>query len=519
MHANAASTATASAPPSGTSASASAWEDCKQELRGLIPGPFFRRFIQPLEARLESAADGGGAHVETPIDPAGPGEHVETSTRPGGEQLVLIAPDEAHRARIEERYLDLIRERLRQTPIRGQVSLRSSLEADADGPRRHANAAPPRRVETSTRAGGEARAPEADAPAANQSAAGAGVVADGLDAEAGEIAPGFFAARGNRAALAQLLTQGAPPGAVLLGGPEGSGKSAAADLLVERARTQGKRARRLNMEEFLTEFSLALRSRKNIAWRQELRSHDLLAVDDFQFLKPGAERAQEELHLLCDEFFRRGSSLILCCDRPPVKLGLAPALLSRLQSGVALELDYPELPGRRALLRSEAARLGCELSDRAIQYLAARISRDMRRLKSAVLRLERHASFSGSAGTLIDEPEQIDRICGDLYTPRPQLSPQQVLRAVSRFLRVPTEAICGSARDKRFALARHLVAYLCTEHLGLTLKEAAGVIGRRDHGSVMHARKKIEALLARDLFFHGQVREIVAALFAEDGEA
>jgi chromosomal replication initiator protein len=139
----------------------------------------------------------------------------------------------------------------------------------------------------------------------------------------------------------------------------------------------------------------------------------------------------------------------------------------------------------------------------------------MRRLKSAARRLERACSPGARLCDL--GPEELDALLCDLYTPRPNVRPEEIVQTVAAAFRIDPAALTGPARDQKYALPRHLAAWLCVERLGLNLKETAAVIGRKDHASVIHARRKISELLGRDLFFQNQVREISDRLFRARG--
>ena len=269
----------------------------------------------------------------------------------------------------------------------------------------------------------------------------------------------------------------------MITGPSGSGKTSIARAFARLQQQREIATRYMTAEEFLTEFSLACRKRENITWRQSLRANRVLIIDDFQFIKPQALRSQEELQYLVDEFQETGHLLILCSDRDANEQGLTPALLSRLQAGHRIQLVYPAHTERETILSEAAQELDLG-----------------RQMKSAEAR-------GWSA------PE-LDQLCADLYTRRPEVAPARVREVVAEFFQLTPEAITGPVRDKQHSLARHLTAYLCTEHLQLNLKETAAVIGRREHGSVIHARKKIEEYLERDLFFRKQLQDLTERIFS-----
>lgn len=463
---------------------ADAWQLCKAQLHETVMPAFFAKFIEPLRVAYPTNDDA---------------------------LLTLAASNAKHRQHVEQRYLSLIRETLATIPGAPDQVLVRQNEADGTTPVRPSELAlkpqPQARHRTSFAGPQTSASPAADA---SDSSA---IQSQSVDSPAvsGFALAGHKAAAVNQRELDLLWRGGCPAGVLSLTGPSGSGKTAIARAYVRLQSGQGATTRYMSAEEFLTEFSLAVHKRENIAWRVALRAHRVLVIDDFQFIKPQALRSQEELQYLVDEFQENGHLLILCSDRDAADQGLTAALLSRLQAGHRIQLAYPAHAERETILAEAGREL--DLAREHISYLAGRISRDMRQLKSAIRRLIHARELQGADRSAWTSTE-LDQVCADLYTRRPTVSPDQVRAAVAEYFRLTPEAIRGPIRDKQHSMARHLTAYLCTEHLQLNLKETAGVIGRREHGSVIHARKKIEETLERDLFLRKQVQELTEKIFS-----
>ncbi len=327
----------------------------------------------------------------------------------------------------------------------------------------------------------------------------------------------FLAHPTNLGPVRKLRSLSFPGSTALLSGPSGSGKTMLVREIVAATNVQksaSQTARYLSLETFLTEFSLACKTRETIEWRRALREHSLIVIDDFQFIKASAKKSQEELRNLLDDFESRGSKLVLVSDTEFNRLPLQADLKSRLYPAYRLELRWPDAEGRARILDQELGRLGLPAGEIPTDYLAGRIMGDIRKITSAALRL-RHLEDMPEEGVPGPAPysaENLDRTLGDLYEAPDEIDPALVLEKVAQFFGLETAAVQGPAREKKYVLARHLTAYICVEHLKMKLTDTAALLGRKDHGSVIHARKKIRDLMEKDLFLKKQIRDILAAL-------
>ncbi len=515
------------------------WETCKKRLKARIPASLYRSLIIPLKTENNTKSKNR------------PGETVQS--------LELVAPNKKIAGRINERYLSVIKECLSQASFQGEVHLRyESIDgykgSDAndyginnyenniqnnyqnDGQNSYQNS-----YQNDGQNDGQNGYQNSGQMDSANGSAGRKILSF---SESGMTLPGLenlFFSGINHLEIERLWNGG--KGIFLIIGEAGSGKTAIGRAYMQSRQQKRGLSRFLSMETFLTEFAQAASKRDGLTWRSRLRAHQHLVLDDFQYLKPQAARSQEELLCLIDEFMEKNKSLLLCSALPINKMRLSAPLTSRLQAGHTIFLKYPSQSNRKLILQAECQRRKIHLSPQWIDYLSQRISQDMRRLKSAANRLEQLSSikmnYTISNRTAIDNSsagknkgkgkftsgaalgmqnlsnisrEQLDHLCHDLYTRHIVTEPAKIIKIVADFCNVPIEAIYGPARDKKYSLARHLVAYICSECLDMNLREIARVIGRREHGSVLHARKKIMALMENDLFFRHQVEDMMLQL-------
>ena len=291
-------------------------------------------------------------------------------------------------------------------------------------------------------------------------------------------------------------------------GGSGSGKTSLANTLVKYKEALGKKVLLLTAEAFLGSLASAASNRNSVKWRKKLQSYDCLIIDDFQYMKPNGFRSQEELIYLIDNFLTNEKILLFCADRVPHKLKLIPNLLSRLQAGRLITLEYPNIEERKKILKDEFSLYRKRIEPKNLEYLAEVISKDMRNLKSAVLRIH-ELSLRSKILPMGLKKEDLDRLCEDLYSFKKKSNGKDVLLLVGDYYKISPDEIISSSRKKKHSLARHLVAYLCHTYLKFNLQKTAKLIARKDHTSVIHACKKIEKLMEQDLFFRQQVAKLI----------
>ncbi|MCB1172460.1 MAG: ATP-binding protein [Leptospiraceae bacterium] len=433
------------------------WQECKQWLQTRVPGVLYQSFIEPLEARIG----------------------------PANEILIRGAGSLRSQQHIHSRYLPLIREFYEQRNNYQVIALSGDVVDSFNGAKTTAFVSEPAQLAS----GMEGK--------------------DRLSQPSAAAVPVFYPANENRCWLEQRL---AMPGApVILMGPSGSGKTHLARLLLQARDHAGIAACYYNMESFLSEFALACKKRDTVQWRTNLRHNHTIILDDFHYLKSGALRAAEELHHLIDFWHDQNRELILLSAVQAAQLVLPDQLQSRLLGLPALQLQYPDLEGRLQILSTALTDLACPLTPETMQYICQRIPFDMRLLKAAAQRMQLWQLQHGRDSAPHHEALQIS--LGDLFARRRKAESGDVLAAVSRTLGVAIDVIQGPVRTRRASLARHLVAWICHTELKIPQKDVALVMGRNDHGSVIHACKKIENLLQKDLFFGNQVALIKKELF------
>lgn len=428
------------------------WNDCKEHLKSRIPPALYRTFIDPLVL-----FQGDQNHWQ------------------------FLAPRNTEALHhIESRYLPVISEYLKTTGFRGQVSIGSSPKiatvsmSEGQSFRLHNDPAPTGEIHCKK---------------AKQNT--------------------FFPSNAN-ALMVHSILNGDGPDILVLSGPTGSGKTHLSRCIVEQKTMTGNKARYLSLEEFLSEFSIACKKRATVSWRKELRSNALLILDDFHYLKPTAVRASEEIQNLIDDFQNKNQAIVFTSAAGMSNLSLPGELKSRIQSLPQIQLEYPDQTNREKILKLALMEKNLMLPEGVIHYIAQRISKDIRLLKSTVDRMKPFIMLLDKTKSFSEQ--KLDQILGDLYSQNPDITPAQILEVVADFFQIDPSEICSNSRRKTPSMARHLVAWLCTEEFGWNQKDTANLIGKKDHTSVIHARKKISELLKTDLFFANNLSKIKSEL-------
>ncbi|MBQ34742.1 MAG: chromosomal replication initiator protein DnaA [Candidatus Marinimicrobia bacterium] len=249
-------------------------------------------------------------------------------------------------------------------------------------------------------------------------------------------------------------------------------------------------------ERFTIDFISSIQKNNTITFSQFYRKADVLLIDDIQFLQ-GKEQTQEQFFHTFNELYQNGKQVVLTADKYPTEMkGLKERLLSRFESGLAVDVQPPDFETRVAILMEKAEQSGLALSYDVIELIATHIKDNVRELESTVIRLLARSSLAKTDINLdLAKNVIIERKGRSLAT---ELTIQEVVKRVSNFTKVPEEKIVGKGRERKIAEARQLSAYLCRDILGSTLVNIGMFLGGRDHTTIMYAYKNIEKRIEKE---------------------
>ncbi|WP_269956860.1 chromosomal replication initiator protein DnaA [Streptomyces mutabilis] len=293
-------------------------------------------------------------------------------------------------------------------------------------------------------------------------------------------------------------------------GESGLGKTHLLHAIGHYARSlyPGTRVRYVSSEEFTNEFINSIRDGKGDSFRKRYREMDILLVDDIQFLAD-KESTQEEFFHTFNTLHNANKQIVLSSDRPPKQLvTLEDRLRNRFEWGLITDVQPPELETRIAILRKKAVQEQLNAPPEVLEFIASRISRNIRELEGALIRVTAFASLNRQPVDLgLTEIVLKDLIPGGEDS-TPEITSTAIMSETADYFGLTVEDLCGSSRGRQLVTARQIAMYLCRELTDLSLPKIGALFGGRDHTTVMHADRKIRNLMAERRSIYNQVTEL-----------
>jgi chromosomal replication initiator protein len=425
--------------------------------------------------------------------------------------FVFSVPSMFAKEWLEGRYRGLIAETLREVLTHG-VDIRFVV-ADADGNSRAA-AAPTATSETGRRGDGHAVPGFAAGPAHN------GIPAtDGRHLAGKYTFDTFVVGAGNRfahaAAQAVAETPARAYNPLFIYGGVGLGKTHLLQAIGHSvlSRTPAARVMYVSSERFTNDLINAIREDRMVEFRARYRNIDVLAIDDIQFLA-GKERTQEEFFHTFNALHESSRQLIISSDRAPREIPtLEDRLRSRFEWGLIADIQAPDYETRVAIIQKKAEKDHLEVPDDVAQYVAQRISSNIRELEGALSRLRAHAEMARTSISIDLAADVLKELL-----PQPRVRPvtiPAIQRAVSDFFGIRIEEMKAKRRTKGVAFPRQVAMYLCRELTDASLPRIGEEFGGRDHTTVMHACDRVKRALSEDAHLNAGIQSLVDSFRTE----
>ena len=271
---------------------------------------------------------------------------------------------------------------------------------------------------------------------------------------------------------------------------------------------KGIRVRYVSSEEFTNDFINAIANNRAPEFQARYREVDILLIDDIQFLQ-GKDSTQEAFFHTFNTLHDHNKQVVVTSDLPPKQLtGFEDRMRSRFEWGLITDVQAPDLETRIAILRKKAASERMDISDDVMEYMASKVSSNIRELEGALIRVTAFANLNKAPVDM----SLVQTVLKDLVLTEDTnvISPADIISITATFYQLSVEDLHGSSRSQTIAQARQVAMYLCREMTSLSLPKIGQLFGNRDHTTVMYANKKISELMKERRSIYNHVTEITS---------
>ena len=258
----------------------------------------------------------------------------------------------------------------------------------------------------------------------------------------------------------------------------------------------------MSAEKFMYQFIRALRFRTTMDFKEQFRSVDVLMIDDIQFIC-GKESTQEEFFHTFNALVDQNRQIVVSADKSPSDLdGMEERLRSRLGCGLVADIHPTDYELRLSILQDKAHHLGADLPDKVIEFLAHKITSNVRELEGALNRIVAQSTLVGRPISL----ETTQEVLRDLLRANDRrVTIEEIQKKVAEHFNIRLVDMHSARRARAVARPRQVAMYLSKQLTARSLPEIGRKFGGRDHTTVMHAVKKVEELRSTDNSFHEDV--------------
>ena len=251
----------------------------------------------------------------------------------------------------------------------------------------------------------------------------------------------------------------------------------------------------LTGEDFTNEFVGALRSNKVEAFRRKMRELDLLVLDDVHFLA-GKRSTQEEFLHTFNALEATGKQVVLASDAHPKHVReFSESLVNRFVSGMVVRIDPPNFSTRVEILKRLAVRARLVMTDDVIDWIAKRVTQNVRELEGALTRVQALSRLDGRTPGIDTVRAALGDLDRQMSSP---LKPESILASVCEFFGLDMKELMSGRRQRTISLARSVAMYLVRKNSRLSFPEIAGKLGKRNHSTVISACRRIEKAAAKN---------------------
>ena len=243
-------------------------------------------------------------------------------------------------------------------------------------------------------------------------------------------------------------------------------------------------------EDFTNELIRDIRAGKNQEFRDKYRSADVFLMDDVQFIA-GRDSTQEEMFHTFNTLYEDKKQIVFTADRPPKEmLRLEDRLKTRFEWGLLADIQPPDYETRMAIIKNKAIRMGVELPEEVLSYIAENVTANVRQIEGTVKKI---LAFRDLLGNNVDA-NSVTRAVRDMFKETSDILPtaEVIIEEVGKFYDIDPAAIRGQGRTKATSWARHIAIYLTRHMTKLSLKDIGKEFDNRDHTTILHSIDRVE---------------------------
>ena len=262
----------------------------------------------------------------------------------------------------------------------------------------------------------------------------------------------------------------------------------------------------MTSENFTNELISAIQLKKTYEFRDKIRKVDVLMVDDIQFIA-GRESTQQEFFNTFNELHNDNKQIILTSDKPPKDIQrLEERLCSRFEWGLVADIQRPDVDTRVAILREKTMQEGLKVPDEVLQLIAGKIDSNIRELEGCLTRLVAYSNLTKQPITM----ELCETALKEIFDQRQhkQITAELIMNTVCDYYGLTMDDLTGPTRKREITVPRQIAMYLTREMTGMSLPQIGNVFGGRDHTTVLHSCKTVEANMTANTDIRAVVEDI-----------
>ena len=262
----------------------------------------------------------------------------------------------------------------------------------------------------------------------------------------------------------------------------------------------------MTSENFTNQLISAIQMKKTYEFRERIRKVDILMVDDIQFIA-GRESTQQEFFNTFNELHNDNKQIILTSDKPPKDIQrLEERLGSRFEWGLVADIQRPDVDTRVAILREKTTQENISVPDDVLQLIAGKIDSNIRELEGCLTKLVAYSSLTREPISI----ELCEQALKDIFDQRrvKQITAELIMQTVTDYYGLTMSDLTGPTRKREITVPRSIAMYLTREMTGMSLPQIGIVFGGRDHTTVLHSCKSVEANMTQNPDFKAVVDDI-----------